>query len=150
MGFAARLSLLLAFLAAPLCAAAQAADYEVGTSLVCNAQTEVERFVALFAGDAQSSAPSMPRSTTPSPACSSMSLMCEAHALAWPATVTTPSRLSASRWSASTAPLAFKRSSRPLVFRFSTSRNTQCKPYSGVANFSGAAVDYGHQGAQPC
>jgi hypothetical protein len=54
MGFATRLSPLLALLAAPLCAAAQAADYEVGTSLVCNTQTEVERFVALFAGDANS------------------------------------------------------------------------------------------------
>jgi hypothetical protein len=41
-------------LPAPLCVAAQAADYEVGTSLVCNTHTEGERFVALFAGDAQS------------------------------------------------------------------------------------------------
>jgi hypothetical protein len=54
MTFATRLLPLLALLAAPLCAPAQAADYEVGTSLVCNTQTEVERFVALFAGDAHS------------------------------------------------------------------------------------------------
>src|ERR1700722_15124295 len=51
---------LLALLAAPLGAPAQAADvpdvadYEVGQSLVCDTQGQVERFVALFAGDAQS------------------------------------------------------------------------------------------------
>jgi hypothetical protein len=45
---------LLPLLAAPLCATAQAADYEVGTSLVCNTRTEVERFIAVFAGDAPS------------------------------------------------------------------------------------------------
>jgi hypothetical protein len=49
----------LALLATPLCAPAQASDrqtsdYEVGTSLVCDTQEQVERFVALFAGDAQS------------------------------------------------------------------------------------------------
>jgi len=49
----------LALLAAPLCAPAQAADqqasdYEVGASLVCDTQEQVERFAALFAGDAQS------------------------------------------------------------------------------------------------
>ena len=31
----------------------QAADYEVAPSLVCNTPEQVERFVALFAGDAQ-------------------------------------------------------------------------------------------------
>jgi hypothetical protein len=50
---------LLALLAAPWCVPAQAADldvsdYEVGASLVCDTQGQVERFVALFAGDAQS------------------------------------------------------------------------------------------------
>jgi hypothetical protein len=50
---------LLALLAAPLCDPAQASDrqasdYEVGTSLVCDTQEQVERFVALFAGDVQS------------------------------------------------------------------------------------------------
>ena len=53
MNFAARLVPLLALLAAPFCAPAQASDYEVGTSLVCDTQGEVERFVALFSGDAQ-------------------------------------------------------------------------------------------------
>jgi hypothetical protein len=28
-------------------------DYEVGTSLVCDTQSQAERFVALFSGDAQ-------------------------------------------------------------------------------------------------
>src|ERR1700733_8869110 len=51
---------LLALLAAPLGAPAQAADvpdvagYEVGQSLVCDTQGQVERFVALFSGDAKS------------------------------------------------------------------------------------------------
>ena len=54
MSFATHRLPLLALLAASLCAPAQAADYEVGTSLVCDTQTQVERFVALFAGDAPS------------------------------------------------------------------------------------------------
>jgi hypothetical protein len=53
MMFATRLFLLLAALIAPLCGSAQAADYEVGTSLICDTQTQVERFVALFSGDTQ-------------------------------------------------------------------------------------------------
>jgi hypothetical protein len=57
MNFATRLVApllpLLALLAAPFCVPAQAADYEVGTSLVCDTQGQVERFVALFNGDAQ-------------------------------------------------------------------------------------------------
>jgi hypothetical protein len=54
MSFATHDLPLLALLAASLCAPAQAADYEVGTSIVCDSQTQVERFVVLFAGDAQS------------------------------------------------------------------------------------------------
>src|SRR5258707_11631481 len=53
MRFATLLLPLLAVLVAPLCNSAQAADYEVGASLVCDTQTQVERFVALFSGDAQ-------------------------------------------------------------------------------------------------
>jgi hypothetical protein len=56
MSFATRIPLLFALLAALLSAPAQAAgdgNYEVGTSLVCDTQAQVERFVALFAGDAQ-------------------------------------------------------------------------------------------------
>jgi hypothetical protein len=44
----------LALIAAALGGPAQATDYEVGTNLVCDTQVEVERFVALFTGDAQS------------------------------------------------------------------------------------------------
>ena len=51
--FATRLLPLLAVLAAPLCSPAQAADYEVGSSLVCDTQRQMERYVALFLGDAQ-------------------------------------------------------------------------------------------------
>jgi hypothetical protein len=53
MNFATRLVPLLSLLAAPICAPAQASDYEVGASLVCDTQGQVERFVALFSGDAQ-------------------------------------------------------------------------------------------------
>jgi hypothetical protein len=45
---------LLALLAASLSGPAQTADYEVGTSLVCDTQTEVKRFVDVFTGDAES------------------------------------------------------------------------------------------------
>jgi hypothetical protein len=44
----------LALLALSLCGSAHAADYEVGTSLVCDTPPQVERFVTLFAGDARS------------------------------------------------------------------------------------------------
>ena len=53
MSFAARALPLLALLAAPFCAPAHAADYEVGASLVCDTQEQVEHFVAQFTGDAQ-------------------------------------------------------------------------------------------------
>jgi hypothetical protein len=51
--FATRLIPLLAALAVPLCASAQPTEYEVGASLVCDTQTQAERFVALFSGDAR-------------------------------------------------------------------------------------------------
>ena len=54
MSFATRSLPLLGLLAASLCAPAQAADYKVGASIVCDTQTQMERFVMLFAGDAQS------------------------------------------------------------------------------------------------
>jgi len=53
MGFATRFIPLFTLLATPFCAPAQASDYEVGTSLVCNTRAQVERFVALFTGDEQ-------------------------------------------------------------------------------------------------
>ena len=53
MMFATRLLPLLAVLIAPLCGSAHATDYEVGTSLICDTRTQVERFVALFSGDTQ-------------------------------------------------------------------------------------------------
>jgi hypothetical protein len=53
MMFATRLFPLLTALLAPLCGSAQTTDYEVGTSLICDTQTQVERFVALFSGDTQ-------------------------------------------------------------------------------------------------
>ena len=52
MSFATRLLPFVALFAAPFCAAAQTPDYEVGASLVCDTQAQVERFVALFNGDA--------------------------------------------------------------------------------------------------
>jgi hypothetical protein len=56
MRFATRLVPLLALLAAPLCAPAQASEYETGTSLLCDTQAQAERFVVLFSGDAQAAA----------------------------------------------------------------------------------------------
>jgi hypothetical protein len=53
MMFAVRLLPLLAVLIAPLCGSAQAMHYEVGTSIICDTQTQVERFVALLSGDKQ-------------------------------------------------------------------------------------------------
>jgi hypothetical protein len=53
MRFSIRLRPLLALLAASLCGPAQATDYEVGTSLVCDTQREAARYVALSSGDAQ-------------------------------------------------------------------------------------------------
>ena len=53
MSFATRLVLLLTLLAARFCTPAQASDYEIGASLVCDTKGQVERFVALFNGDAQ-------------------------------------------------------------------------------------------------
>jgi hypothetical protein len=53
MSFAIRLVPLFALLAAPCCVHAQASDYEVGARLICDTQGQVERFVALFNGDAQ-------------------------------------------------------------------------------------------------
>jgi hypothetical protein len=53
MSFATRLVALLALIAAPLGAPAQASNYEVGASLVCDTQGQVERFVALLDGDPQ-------------------------------------------------------------------------------------------------
>jgi hypothetical protein len=67
MSFATNGLPLLALFVASLCAPAQAADYEVGTSIVCDTQAQVERFVMEFAGDAQSAIdnvkPEAPNST---------------------------------------------------------------------------------------
>jgi hypothetical protein len=52
MSFVTRLVPLLLLLAAAFCGQAQAWDYEVGTSLICDTRAQVERFAALFSGDA--------------------------------------------------------------------------------------------------
>src|SRR5262249_47289961 len=53
MSFATRFLLLFAPLASLLGAPVQASDYELGISLVCDTQAQVEHFVAAFDGDAQ-------------------------------------------------------------------------------------------------
>ena len=53
MSFVMRLVLLFALLLTPFYALAQAVDYEVGASLLCDTRAQVERFVAVFSGDAQ-------------------------------------------------------------------------------------------------
>jgi|HubBroStandDraft_4_1064222.scaffolds.fasta_scaffold242350_2 hypothetical protein len=53
MMFTSRLLPPLAVHIAPLCGSAQAAGFEVGTSIICDAQTQVGRFVALLSGETQ-------------------------------------------------------------------------------------------------
>jgi hypothetical protein len=53
MSVSARLVALFGLLVSPFCAPAQASGYEVGASLICDTQGQVERFVALFTGDEQ-------------------------------------------------------------------------------------------------
>jgi hypothetical protein len=53
MSFAKCLALWSALLASFFCPSARASDYEVGATLACDTQAQVERFVALFTGDAQ-------------------------------------------------------------------------------------------------
>jgi hypothetical protein len=52
MSFVTRLIPPFALLITAFCGPAQAWDYEVGTSLICDTQAQVERFAALFSGDA--------------------------------------------------------------------------------------------------
>jgi hypothetical protein len=52
MSFVTRLVPLFALLITAFCGPAQAWDYEVGTSLICDTQAQVERFAVLFSGDA--------------------------------------------------------------------------------------------------
>jgi hypothetical protein len=53
MMFATRLLPPVAVLVALSCGSAQATDYEMGTSLICDTRIQLERFVALFSGDTQ-------------------------------------------------------------------------------------------------
>jgi hypothetical protein len=53
MVFATRLLPLLAVLIAPFCGSGQAVNFEVGTGIICDTQTQVGRLVALLSGDAQ-------------------------------------------------------------------------------------------------
>jgi hypothetical protein len=73
MSFTTRFALLFALVASLLCAPAQASDYEVGTSLVCDTQAQVEHFVALFTGDAQATI-RVVKSRRPSNSCAMTSL----------------------------------------------------------------------------
>src|SRR5712671_248331 len=52
MSFVTRLVPLFALVATAFCGPAQAWDYEVGTSLICDTRAQVERFAVLFSGDA--------------------------------------------------------------------------------------------------
>jgi hypothetical protein len=59
MNFVSRLALLVLPLLAFLGSPAQAQEVEVGTGLVCDTQEQVERFIALYDGDALSTAKSV-------------------------------------------------------------------------------------------
>src|SRR5215470_19880213 len=52
MSFVARLVPMFVLLTSAFCGPALAWDYEVGTSLICDTQAQVERFAILFSGDA--------------------------------------------------------------------------------------------------
>jgi hypothetical protein len=54
VNFASRITLLVMPLALLLGLPARAQEIEVGTSLICDTQEQVERFVTLYDGDAQS------------------------------------------------------------------------------------------------
>jgi hypothetical protein len=54
VNFASRITLLVMPLALLLGLPARAQEIEVGTSLICDTQQQVERFVTLYDGDAQS------------------------------------------------------------------------------------------------
>lgn len=56
MTFATRLAILSLLLCAPVQAQSQSHDVELATGLVCDTQQQVERFVALFNGDARNAA----------------------------------------------------------------------------------------------
>ena len=56
MSFAQRTSPLVLPLMLTLCFSAQAQDIEVTSGLICDTQKQVEQFVALYDGDAQSTA----------------------------------------------------------------------------------------------
>ena len=97
MSFATHDLPLLAFLGASFCTPVQAADFYVGVSLVCDTPTQVERFVTLLTGDAQSAVDAVnAMELTLPPARSSTSLISEVRASRWPATVIAPLRSRAS------------------------------------------------------
>jgi hypothetical protein len=128
LSVATRLIPLLAVLAAPLCASAQPTEYEVGASLVCDTQTQAERFVALFSGDAQAAVDAVNAEEHDPSACALIN-----------AAYLRGSHVGTARygdnafeivriwWSASPPP-AFRPSSRSRISRCSASRNTRCKP----------------------
>jgi hypothetical protein len=59
VNFVSRITLLVLPLVLLLGLPARAQEVEVGTSLICDTQEQVERFVALYDGDAQSTANSV-------------------------------------------------------------------------------------------
>src|SRR5258708_1949709 len=73
MSFTTRLAAHLALLAA-LCAPAFAADYEVGTNLICDTRAQAERFVALFAGDPEAAVVAVNAEAQDATACALMNV----------------------------------------------------------------------------
>src|SRR5580700_1197828 len=99
MMFTSRLLPPLAVHIAPLCGSAQAAGFEVGTSIICDAQTQVGRFVALLSGETQADFDAVNAvSKTPPPGRSPTLFICQERKSAWRETVTAPFRLPGS-WS---------------------------------------------------
>jgi hypothetical protein len=76
MSFATHVVLPFALLASLPCGQARPSDYEVGTSLVCDTQAQVERFVGLFTGDAQAAARVVNAEEQNPSACAIMNVAC--------------------------------------------------------------------------
>jgi hypothetical protein len=105
---------------------AQAADYEVGASLLCDTQSQKECLVALFSGDAQAASDTVnaEEHDLPAYALVNVAYLRGSH-IAGPQTATTPLRSYVSRWLALRPPPEFRRSSPPHISP--CLRNTQCK-----------------------
>lgn len=140
LSFASRLIPFLAVLAVPLCASAQPSEYQVGPSLVCDTQSQVERYVALLFVDAQAAVDAVNAEEHDPTACAliNAAYLRGSHfgtvrhgdnafeiVRILVVGIDTPAGIQAVR-------PVFRRSGRARISRCSASRNTQCKPINEI------------------